>query len=70
MLTFEIDDVAKTVHVDCDAKGMGTLLRTLAYLVEDRASHQHLRVPNELDHDNGRAGNFASAVIIDYYEGD
>jgi hypothetical protein len=74
MLSFQISDSGRKVNVYCDAKGMATLLGTLAKLVGERASHAHLwpaSAPGgHLDEKTPWGEEAVREVIIDYAEGD
>jgi hypothetical protein len=76
MLSFEIERGAggETINITCDAEGMSILLKALATLVGQRASHLHLCGPSsggsELNETTPWGKVAVSEVMIDYAEGD
>jgi hypothetical protein len=74
MLSFQIINSGRTINVDCDAKGMAILLKALAQLVGDRASHVHLWTAaasgGQLSDKTPWGEDAVPEVIINYQEGD
>jgi hypothetical protein len=74
MLSFQIDKSSREIQIDCDARGMATLLGTLAHLVGERSSHRHLWGPDsggkDLDEKTPSGEEAVTSVIINYAEGD
>jgi hypothetical protein len=76
MLSFQIDNALRNgneiVRINCDAEGMSVLLKALAAIVGERASHVHLRGPraggSELNETTPFGKRAVSEVIIDYVE--
>jgi hypothetical protein len=72
MLSFQINKRAhgEVIQIACDAPGMSVLLKALATLIGETASHVHLRGPKASGSDLNETspwGNTAvSEVIIDY----
>ncbi len=74
MLSFQIVESGRTINIFCDAKGVAVLLRTLAQLVEERATHVHLwtetATGGQLSEKTPFGEQAVKEVVIDYQEGD
>ena len=72
MLSFSIIKEGKGIQIDCDAEGMSVLLRMLAELIGEHASHRHLWAPSNggsaLSDTTPWGEAAVSEVIIDYAE--
>ncbi len=74
MLSFELENEGKAIQIHCDSAGMGTLLRALSTLIQERGGHVHLCGPSAGGNDLNEVSPFGTKafqeVIVNYAEGD
>jgi hypothetical protein len=68
MLSFQITKSGAAIQIECDAEGMSVLLRTLAELIGEHASHRHLMGGTDLSATTPWGEKAVGEVIIGYAE--